>query len=54
VHAVGVTDLMMSGVAASSANADAVALYAELPGIAASVRSARLFVADALGNCPRR
>jgi len=54
VQGAGLTNAMATAVAASSsAEPDAVALFTELPGVPASVRAARLFVADALGNCPR-
>lgn len=52
MHGAGITDAMASAVA-SATTRDAIALWREFAGTPASARSARRFVSDALGDCPR-
>jgi serine/threonine-protein kinase RsbW len=52
VQGAGLADAMATAVA-SATTRDAIALWLELPGSAASVRSARRFISDALSDCPR-
>jgi anti-sigma regulatory factor (Ser/Thr protein kinase) len=52
VQGAGLTDAM-AGAIATATGRDSLALWQEFPGSPSSVPSARRFVRDALGDCPR-